>query len=259
MKLKHQLTFFIAVLLLFNLSCTSYKNIPYFADLSRDSVLREQISNYTPLTIQPGDLLGIHVTSLSPEASAPFNYNLERPYGGSGNLDQSKENAVIGYYVDGDGNIMLPLIGKVKASGFTTTDFSRELEGKLVSLLSKPNVNVRYQNFKISVLGDVRQPNVYNINTERVTLPEALSMAGDLNITGIRKITLIREINGERVYVPINLQSKQFFSSPYYYLQKNDVIYVTPNEQRAANDGSTFQRAGLVVSVLSIVAILLTR
>lgn len=259
MKLKKLFTLCIPVLLLFGFSCTSYKSIPYLQDLNRDSITREKITNYSPLTIQKGDLLALHVTSLSEEASAMFNYNLARPYGIGGNLSTPEENAVIGYYVDPEGNINLPLIGSIKATGFTTTEFSRELESKLVSVLTKPNVNVRIQNFRISILGDVRLPNTYTIQNERVTLPEALSLAGDLNITGIRKITLIREVDGERLYVPIDLKSKSFFNSPYYFLKKNDIIYVTPNEQRAANDGSTFQRASLVVSVLSIIAILLTR
>ena len=259
MKLKHLITICVAVLLFFSFSCTTYKNIPYLQDLSRDSITHEKITNFSPLTIQAGDLLAIHFTSLNEDASAMFNYNLARPYGVGGNLSAPDENAVIGYYVETDGNISLPLVGKVKATGFTTTEFARELEGKLAPVLSKPSINVRIQNFKISILGDVRTPNTYTFDNERVTLPEALSMAGDLNITGIRKITLIREIDGERIYVPIDLKSKNFFNSPYYFLKKNDIIYVTPNEQRAANDGSTFQRAGLIVSVLSIIAILLTR
>ncbi|RWY48120.1 polysaccharide biosynthesis/export family protein [Mucilaginibacter gilvus] len=259
MKLKHSFTFFAAVLILFNFSCTSYKNIPYLQDLNRDSISREKISNYTPLTIQNGDLLGIHFISLSLEASAMFNYNLERPYGPTGNLTGSEENAVVGYFVDDDGNISLPLYGKIKATGMTTTAFGHLLEEKLASVLTKPSINVRIQNFKVSVIGDVKLPNSYTMVNERATILDALSLAGDLNITGIRKITLIREIDGERIYVPLNLQSKDIFKSPYFYLKKNDVIYVTPNEQRAANDGSTFQRAGLIVSVLSIIAILLTR
>ncbi|AMR34045.1 hypothetical protein A0256_22655 [Mucilaginibacter sp. PAMC 26640] len=259
MKFKNLITIFLGVMLFVNFSCTSYKNIPYLQDLNRDSITREKITNYTPLTIQNGDLLAIHVNSLSPEASSIFNYNLERPFGSGGNLSTAQENAVIGYYVKQDGAINLPLIGSVKASGYTTSEFSRVLEEKLVTVLTKPNVNVRIQNFKISILGDVKSPGTFVIQNEKVTLTEALSLAGDLNITGVRKITLIRETDGERLFVPIDLKSKSFFNSPYYYLKKNDVIYVTPNEQRAANDGSTFQRAGLLVSVLSIIAILLTR
>ncbi|TFF38784.1 polysaccharide biosynthesis/export family protein [Mucilaginibacter psychrotolerans] len=259
MKLKHLFAIFIAALVLFNLACTPYKNIPYFQDLRRDSITTEDITNYSPVTIQPGDQLGLHFTSLNVEASALFNYNLERPSGGSGNLDRSEQNAVVGYYVDTDGNIVLPLVGKVKATGFTTTEFAKVVEEKVLPYLTKPTVSVRYQNFKVSVLGDVRSPNLFNIYNERTTVSEVLSMAGDLNITGIRRVVLIRELEGKRQYIPLDLTSKNIFSSPYYYVKKNDVIYVQPNEQRAANDGSTFQRASLVISVLSVVAVLLTR
>jgi polysaccharide export outer membrane protein len=258
MKLKHFSAFFITALILFNLSCTPYKNIPYFQDLRRDTITTEAIDNYTPVTVQPGDQLGIHFTSLNVEASAIFNYNLERPAGG-GNLDRSEQNAVVGYYVDTDGNISLPLVGVVKAAGYTTTQLARVIETAVRPYLSKPTVNIRYQNFKVSVLGDVRSPNVFNIYNERTTLTEVLSMSGDLNITGIRNVILVREIDGKRQYIPIDLTSKKIFSSQYYYVRKNDIIYVQPNEQRAANDGSTFQRASLVISVLSIIAVLLTR
>jgi polysaccharide export outer membrane protein len=105
----------------------------------------------------------------------------------------------------------------------------------------------------------VRNPNVFSIYNERTTIAEVLSMSGDLNITGVRNVMLVRETDGTRQYIPVDLTSKKLFSSPYYYVRKNDIIYVQPNEQRAANDGSTFQRASLVISVLSIIAVLLTR
>nr|WP_294941928.1 polysaccharide biosynthesis/export family protein [uncultured Mucilaginibacter sp.] len=258
MKLKHLLAFFSTAFILFNISCTPYKNIPYFQDLRRDTITTEEITNYAPLTVQPGDQLGIHFTSLNVEASAIFNYNLERPAGG-GNLDRSEQNAVVGYYVDVNGNITLPLVGVIKAAGYTTAELAKIIEAAVLPYLSKPTVNIRYQNFKVSVLGDVRNPNVFPIYNERTTIAEVLSMSGDLNITGVRNIMLVRETDGKRQYIPIDLTSKKLFSSPYYYVRKNDIIYVQPNEQRAANDGSTFQRASLVISVLSIIAVLLTR
>ncbi|WP_238381883.1 polysaccharide biosynthesis/export family protein [Mucilaginibacter pedocola] len=256
--MKHLLTYCTLVLIVISFSCTPYKNIPYFQDLRRDTITTEDITNFTPVTIQPGDQLGLHVTSLNYEANSIFNYNLERQMGG-GNLDRSEQNAVIGYFVDPEGNIKLPLIGLVKAQGLTTSQLARILEEKMLPYLSKPNVNIRYQNFKVSVLGDVRSPNTFTIMNERTTISEVLSLAGDLNITGIRNVMLVRELDGKRQYIPLDLTSKNIFSSPYYYVKKNDVIYVQPNEQRAANDGSTFQRASLVISVLSIIAVLLTR
>ncbi|MFA6085495.1 polysaccharide biosynthesis/export family protein [Mucilaginibacter sp.] len=258
MNIKHLLFLSLIVFVFTNSSCTSYKNIPYFQNISRDSITTENIENYSQLTIQPGDLLGIHVTSLNNEASAIFNYNLERPYGNS-NLDRAEENAVVGYLVDPDGKITLPSVGTVKVTGLTTFAIAEMLKAKLLVYLKEPNVNVRIQNFKISVLGDVKNPGTYTIINERISLTEALSRAGDLNITGIRNILLIREFEGKRTYVPIDLTSKSFVTSPYYYLKNNDVVYVKPNRARSEDNGSTFQRAGLIVSVLSIIAILLQR
>jgi polysaccharide export outer membrane protein len=239
-------------------SCQSYKQVPYFQDLQQDSIRTEAISNYSPLTIQPGDLLGIHVNSLNRDASAMFNYNLERPNGNS-NLDRAEENAVTGFLVDSEGNIEMPMIGTVSVKGSTILDASKLIEKKLTEYLSKPKVTIRLQNFRISVLGDVKIPGSYAINNEKTSLIEGLAKASDLNTTGIRKILLIREIDGKREYIPLDLTSKKIFNSPYYYLKNNDVIYVQPNRTRVENDGTTFQKASVVVSLLSIIAILLTR
>lgn len=250
--------FLIALVCLGMFSCTSYKNVPYFKDLPLDSVRTESIENFSALTIQPGDLLGIHVTSQNAEASNIFNYNLERT-NGTGNLDRTEENAVIGYLVDQQGNIHLPLVGEVQVKSLSTLQASQVVEAKLLTILKTPKVNIRIQNFKISVLGDVKAPGTFNVVNERITITEALSRAGDLNITGIRNILLVREVDGKRQYVPIDMNSKKVFTSPYYYLKNNDVLYVTPNHARAENDGSSFQRASLLISLLSVVAIILTR
>jgi polysaccharide export outer membrane protein len=260
MNLKHFSTFLFSALFLSIsiFSCTSYKSVPYFQDLATDSIRTELIDNYTQLTIQPNDLLGIHFNSLNNEASAMFNYNLERPNGAS-NLDKAEESAVVGFLVDKEGNIHLPIIGAVQVKGVTTLEAGNLLEEKLTSVLTKPKVNVRIQNFKISVLGDVKNPGTFNIANEKINLMEGLSRAGDLNTTGIRKILLVREIEGKRTYVPIDLTSKNIFQSPYYYLKNNDVIYVQPNRTRVENDGTTFQKVSIAVSLLSIIAILISR
>lgn len=259
MKLKHFLTLFFATLIFFNFSCTEYKNIPYFQDISKDSVTVENINNYTPLTIQPGDLIAFHVSSLNADASAMFNYNLERPNGQS-NLDRSEENAVLGFLVDKAGNIHLPMLGEVAVHDLTTQQISKLLEQKLLPYLTQPKVDTRIQNFRISILGDVKNPSTYPVYNEMITIPQALSLAGDLTVTGVRQIMLIREIGGKRSYIPIDMtKSKSVFNSPYYYLKNNDIIYVQPNRARAQNDGTTFQKASIIVSVLSIIAVLLTR
>lgn len=250
-----KVSLFIAVIVLFCCSCSSYKNVPYFQDLDQNNITREEINNYSPLIIQPGDLLAINVSSPSAGAEQ-FGYNLNRISGTQGNENQP-QNSVIGYLVDNNGNVNLPFIGQMKVSGLTTSSLTEQLQNSLVKIFTKPIVNVRILNFKISVLGDVAHPDIYTIQNERITLPEALSLAGDLNITAIRNnILLIREISGKREFIPIDLNSKKLFESPYYYLKNHDVIYVTPNKSKvSSNNTAGFQRASLIISALSVIAL----
>ena len=222
-----------------------------------NTVTKEEINNFSPLIIQSGDILAINVTSLNPEASNVINYNLNRVSGI--NSDSGPQNAVIGYLVDLKGNINLPLIGEVHVSGLTTTDLIDQLQVKLQTYLSKPIANVRILNFKISVLGDVARPDVYTISSDRVTLVQALSLAGDLSITGVRNdILLIREIEGKREYIPIDLNSKKVFDSPYYYLKNNDIIYVVPNKSKVEQASASFTKLSLGIGLLSVIAIILS-
>ncbi|WP_426667364.1 polysaccharide biosynthesis/export family protein [Mucilaginibacter sp. McL0603] len=249
-----KVSLFIAIIVLFCCSCSSYEHVPYFQDLDQSNITREEINNYSPLNIQPGDLLAISVSSPSSGAEQ-FSYNLNRISGSQG--DTSPQNSVIGYLVDNNGNINLPFVGQMKVSGLTTNNLTDQLQNALVKTFTKPIVNVRILNFKISVLGDVARPDIFTIQNERITLPEALSLAGDLNITAIRNnILLIREINGKREFIPIDLNSKKLFESPYYYLKNHDVIYVTPNKTKvSSNNTAGFQRASLIISALSVVAL----
>ena len=263
--MKNNLLAIIAIVMLcFGSSCSSYQHIPYFQDLNKDKITTEEITNYHPLTIQPGDLLGIHFNSLNPKASDIFNYNLVRENGDSmGNgasPDRPAESAVIGYLVDQKGNISLPLVGNMYVAGLTTTEIATKIKAKVKDLLSEPAITVRLMNFKVSVLGDVQHPGTFPVTDEKLTVTQALALAGDLNITGIRNnIFLIREISGKREYIPINLNSKETFTSPYYYLKNNDVIVVQPNREKAAVSGTGLQKASIIVSALSILAILATQ
>ena len=226
-------------------SCRSYKDIPYFQDLSRTSITQEEINNYSSLTIQPNDIIGINVSSLNADASAAFNSN-------------PSNNPAMGHVVNQKGEITLPLVGVVKVAGLTTDELRTQLQRSLLTYLREPTVNVRILNFKISVLGDVQNPNVYAVPPgERITITEALSLAGDLNITGIRNILLIREVNGKREFVPVDLKSKNLFNSPYYNLKNNDMIYVDPHKTKLAIvENSKFS---IVLSTLSIIALVVTQ
>jgi polysaccharide biosynthesis/export protein len=264
MKLR-QLTYILLMIVLFGFSCTPYKNVPYFQDVQKDSVTTEAINNFKPITIQPGDLLAVHVSSPNHTADAIFNYNLERPDGANGTSSQidggalggiPAETIVYGYLVDGDGNIKMPYLGSVHVAGMTTSEISSDLQNRMSTLLTSPIVDIRLLNFKISVLGDVKSPGTYTVQNEKITVVEALSLAGDLNTTGIRNVLLVREVNGKREYIPLDLKSKKLFESPYFYLKNNDMIYVQPNKERVADGGTTFQKASLALAVLSIIVYL---
>ncbi|KQS31509.1 polysaccharide biosynthesis/export family protein [Dyadobacter sp. Leaf189] len=246
------------LLMLFFASCSSYKNVPYFKDLNQALPSVDTVANYTSLTVQTDDILGINVTSLNPEASVIFNYNLGRVNGN--NFDNSNGNPVLGYLVDKDGNIQLPLIGSFKVAGLTTAQVRENMTKRLTTYLREPVVNIRLLNFRISVLGDVLRPDNYNVQKERITVIEAISMAGDLNITANRtNIVLIRERDGKREYYPIDLTSKKVFDQPFYYLKNNDIIYVKPERTKFAAVDRSYRTASLVLSALSIIAIVITQ
>lgn len=232
--------FSISICILFT-SCSSYKNIPYFQNVNRGNSTNEAIDNFSPLTVQREDILGITVSSLNPEA-----------WGDS-------SNKTSGYRVDQAGEIQLPLIGNLKVVGLTTENISKEIQKRLTTYLKQPSVNVRVLNFKISVIGDVARPNIYQIPNERVTVPEALGLAGDLNITGIRNnVLLIREIDGKRQYYNLDLTSADLFKSPYYYLKNNDVLYVQPDKTKSNSGDRNYRNASLILSAASVITIILT-
>ena len=233
-----------------------YQQISYYQDLDRSGTAPEAIKNYQPLKIQPGDILGINVNSLNPEASSVFNTSINHVNGN--NLDNSAANPVFGFKVDASGQVTLPYLGNLSVVGMTTDELAKDLTAKLHDYLKSPIVNVRILNFKISVLGDVVKPDVYTVQNEHININEALSMAGDLNITAKRNdVLLIREENGQRQFVSIDLTKKDVFDSPYYYLHNNDVIYVNPDKTKYDNVARSYKTNTLVISsALAVLAVL---
>jgi polysaccharide export outer membrane protein len=242
---------FLASLILLSIfsSCTSYKEIPYFQDLNRSQITSENLNNYTSPTIQPEDQISVNVGSLNADASAVFNNNTQ-------NTGNNPSSLTYGYVVNQKGEIKLPLLGVVKVSELTTTQLSDQLQKSLVTYLKEPVVSVRVLSFKVAVLGDVMHPDIYTSNSERLTITEALSLAGDLNITAKRNdITLVRERDGKREYIPIDLTSKKLFQSPYFYLKSNDLLFVQPSKLKLATVDTGYRNASLVISALSLLAI----
>ncbi|WP_256003239.1 polysaccharide biosynthesis/export family protein [Pedobacter deserti] len=242
-------------------SCgVKYKTIPYFSDLPADSLVSEQIQNNVVLRVKKNDILAINVSSLNPEASAIFNLGTTTSNQGANSGNTNSIASQNGFLVDSHGAIQLPLVGDVDVSGKTTAEIRSIIEEKLNDYLKEPVVSVRLVNFHISVLGDVARPGVYPINSEQINLSEALSMAGDLNITAIRNnVLLIREQDGERKYIRLNLQSRELFNSPYYYLNNNDVIYIQPSSSKYASVDSNYRNLSILLSALSVIAVIISR
>ncbi len=237
-------------------SCVSPKSIIYFQGDTLSYKVDEITESYIP-TIQPNDILTIIVGSLSAEANEMFNAANSMTTAGA-NYSSTGSGAKLqplGYLVQADGTIEMPLIGKVNIAGLKTIEASELLRNKLLEYLKEPSVIVRNVNFKISVLGEVRSPSIYVIPDEKITLPQVLSIAGDLTIYGNRKnVLIIREENGKREYARIDLTSRDIFSSPYYYLHKNDVIYIEPVQARMLESDIRSRRVPLVASVAAAIS-----
>ncbi|WP_448105344.1 polysaccharide biosynthesis/export family protein [Pedobacter panaciterrae] len=253
--------FYLIAAILFMSSCgVKYKSVPYFTDLPVDSTIQEQILNQTVLKIQKDDILAITVSSLNPEASAIFNMGNTSSIQGTPSANINPSTTANGFMVDQKGAIQLPLIGSIQVEGLTTASARDLIQSKLGTYLKEPTVSLRLVNFKVSVLGDVVRPGVYPIQNERVSVTEALSMAGDLTITAVRNnVLLIRENQGKRQYTRLNMQSKELFNSPYYYLQNNDVIYIQPGNAKYASVDSSYRNVSIILSALSVIALIISR
>jgi polysaccharide export outer membrane protein len=225
--MKHYYLNFFLILAVVISSCTPYHNSAYFQGLDRNSEISHKIDNYSPLTIQAGDELSLGVKSLNPDADAIFNTS-GASSGTSGGLPGgSPSGGGSGYLVDKNGEIELPLVHKVKVSGMTIEQVQDVIKKAVVQYLKDPTVSVHLMNFKITIIGDVLNPNTFTVTSEHISIPQALSLAGDVTASAIRNnILLIREVNGERKYVNIDLTSSKLFDSPYYYLKNNDMLYV---------------------------------
>lgn len=254
MKLILQIICFL-VLSITITSCASKKDVIYLQNI--DSVGKNENSNYEP-KIQKDDLLSIIISGKQPEATLPFNMpEIQGNYQINQNQDGIKT-----YLVDINGEIDFPVIGKIKLDGLTRTEAVKLVESKVSEYIIEPSANLRILNFKFSVLGEVNKPGTYKLESERITLLEAISQAGDLTIYGKRdNVLLIREINGKKEYNRIDLTKADFINSPNYYLVQNDVIMVQPNKTKINSSiiGPNITVTISALSLLTTIAIILTR
>ena len=204
--------------------------------------------------IRPGDLLDITVMATDRTAVQPFN---RRVVDVMSIRSSSYNQEELSYYlVDNSGYIDMPVLGRIKAQGMTKSELEDYVRYQIYPkyIHEVPSVTVRFENFRVSIIGDVLKPGSYIIPNERVNLLEALAMAGDLNITGRRDNVLLVRINsdGSRTTARIDLNDKELIMSPYFYLQQNDIIYIEPNESKAASAYAVPPAASIAISATSV-------
>lgn len=235
-------------------SCANKKDILYYQDIVSGA---QNNINYVSGNVQVNDILFIKVAALIPESVEPFNIQLTSLT--SGNLGVYR---LQGYLVAQDGTITFPVLGSIKVAGLSPTEVQNLISKKLEDddYVKEPTVSVRVVNNKVTVLGEVRSPGTYGFDEQNISLNQAIGYAGDLTINGVRKdVVLIREINGVRTYIKLDLTSSKWFNGPYYFVKQNDVIIVNPNGPKVmtagyiTNIGSLF---GVVSFAITLILLL---
>ena len=238
-------------------SCVSNKKIAYFQDIqSINKAKLDSAISFTEPIIQPDDILSINVFTLNPQSGAIVNQAASTPTLG-GNTNSSLTTQNTGFLVDKNGDIELSLIGKLKVAGLTTYQARELIRDKASEFYKQPNIQLRFANFKVSVLGEVNAPSAYTLPNEKVSILDALSLAGDLTIYGKREnVLIIRDNNGKKEFARLDLNSSSIFNSPFYYLKQNDVIYVEPNKRKvSASNSAQIQTIGVIASVVSVIVL----
>ncbi len=260
--MKKTLVYFPFLLLLLALnSCVSQKKLTYFREVdahSADSINKTFTSQIDP-TIKPGDAMTISVSALDQEAVAPYNLYTPSPVVPGQDQRLTTANSMLCYKVDENGYINFPVLGQLYVLGLKRPEVEELIKGKLEGQVVEPLVIVTLINARVTVLGEVAHPGQYNMNNTRMTLPDALGLAGDMTPYGMRENVLItRETNGKLEFARVNLNSDEIFTSPYYYLQQNDVIYVSPNKVRAINSQGISLWLSMVSTVCSTATVIVT-
>lgn len=252
----------ILLAVIFLASCQSYKKVPYLQDAEVINQAQQMETLYDA-KIMPKDLLTIVVSCTNPELAVPFNLVAATPLSVGGVQAQqiTTQPTLQQYLVDNEGRINFPVLGTLKVGGLTKSQAEQLIVQNLKPYIKEtPIVTVRMSNYKISVLGEVARPGTFTISNEKVNLLEALAMAGDMTVWGLRdNVKLIREdANGKQEIHTLDLNKTETILSPYYWLQQNDVVYVTPNKAKARNSdigNSTslwFSATSILVSLASL-------
>lgn len=260
MKFNFNLLIVIVVAALLG-SCGATKNkVSYFQDMTPENNVLDGVESNYEVKITSDDLLAISVSSIDPNAIAVF--NLPATTFLQPGVDEIYATPVLqSYLVDSEGCINFPVLGKLHVAGMTRNSLADYLKKQISQYAKDPIISVNIMNFKVSVLGEVARPGTVQITNERISILDAISMAGDLTINGMRdRVTLIRDENGKKTYHVFDLTSSDIFKSPYFYLKQNDIIYVEPNKARRSNSNYSqsaqfnISVASTVVSAISVLA-----
>lgn len=250
----------LGIALLSATSCGTPKDVAYFQDLNNNPDTVITLQNRV-ITVKPTDKIYIGVKSKDPQISQLFNLMGETRGSSANNLSQDAYY----YTVDSKGDIDFPVVGKIQVAGLTREEIAEKVRKSLVdaSLVKDPTITVSLSNLHYSMMGEVAKPGQYAIEDEKVTILDAISKAGDLTIQGRRNdVMVLRQENGHQKIYKIDLCSgKDIFSSPAYYLQQNDVVYVTPNDTKKRSstlNGNTVQSTGFWLSISSLLVTILT-
>lgn len=246
--MKNKISLFLLLIVIFY-SCSGKRNLVYFSDLDLNSdQWKNVVSNGEPVILK-NDVLAITVNTTSPESNVLF---------------ASSQNVEIingvyekpGYRVNLEGSINFPVLGKINLEGLTINQAQNVLEQQLNKLTKNAIVNIRFMNFRVTVIGEVNHPSTFTITNDKVNVIEALGLAGDMTAYGKREnVLLIREVNSVRTMARINLNSQDVLSSPYFYLKQNDVIYVEPDKAKAYDVSKSNRMMPLLIAGLSALAI----
>jgi polysaccharide export outer membrane protein len=227
-------------------SCKLREKIVYF---NNDSIPDSLSIEFSP-TLQVDDLISLVVTDLDNETVALFNNSI------TGGQSPNYINGIAsntGYLIDKNGEVNIPVIGRIKIGGLKRNEAIVLIENELKKYLNNPVVYISILNFKVTILGEVSIPGTYRIPNERLTVLEAIGLAGDLKITGVRSnVLLIREENNKKTEIRLDLTSKELFNSPGYYLKQNDVIYIEPNVNTRVNSTFLKSNSPIFISITSI-------
>ena len=258
--------FLAAVAVLAVTSCSTPKNVAYIQN--SDSIDYAKSEFLYDARIMPKDILTITISTVNPEASAPFNLIVRPTLTSATSNIATSGGSLQTYLVDNNGCIDFPVVGTLQVGGLTKSMCEKLIHDKIKRYMNaeeNPIVTVRMSNYKISVIGEVNRPGMFTVGNEKINIFEALAQAGDLSIYGVRdRVKLIREnAKGRKEIHTINLNDANIVNSPYYYLQQNDVVYVEPNQVKARNSaigtsttiwisvtGALVSLASLIVNIL---------